>query len=294
MRTLTQLNKAKVLCMQKYLHIILIMSSCIILNACVAVIAAGGVAGKEFLPNSKSHQEVIPITTIKPQPAAANSATKVTPLVVAEKPLQTAPEQKKEVTQPKPVAQKTISSTEAIPANQLELLNKFPWTVKSAPSIPDVTNLKDNAFIFAANGIFSGFGGCNYFSGKFKANNQGDFLITTLKSSNEACSKNNDDETKLINALIMADQFKIQDNRLSLLSDELTLVSLDQSKEINIDELIQKSSNPKRPKQHKIKKLKTSKSTKINKAETKTNKTKPVKQKIRKAKVQAKANKTKK
>lgn len=250
--------------MQKSIHLLLITSILMILNGCVAAIALGGFAGKELLEQSKSHEELTPNIETQPATTTVNTQDKVIRYAAAEQhavvetPPQKSADAKKEVPQTKPIAQKKIPSIQAIPANQLELLNKLPWSVKSSPSIQNADSLKDAAFVFASNGLFSGFGGCNYFSGKFKANNEGDFLITSLKSSNEACSNNNDDETKLINTLIMADRFQIQDTTLTLLSEQLPLLTLDNSKNINITQLIQKSSNLKRAKQHKIRKQKAS------------------------------------
>lgn len=235
------------------------------LNGCVAAIALGGLAGKELLDQSKSHEELTrnietqtPATTVNTQNKVIRYAA-VEQHAVAETPPQKSTDAKKEVPQTKPDTQKKIASIQAIPTNQLELLNKLPWSVKNSPSIQNANSLKVAAFVFASNGQFSGFGGCNYFSGKFKANNEGDFLITSLKSSNKACSINNNDETKLIKTLIMADRFQIQDTTLTLLSEQLSLLTLDNSKEINITQLIQKSSNLKRAKQHKIRKQKASK-----------------------------------
>jgi len=236
------------------------------LNGCVAAIALGGLAGKELLEQSNSHEELIPNIETEPTATKANTQDIVIRYAaaeqhgIAEKPPQKSTDAKKEVPQTKADTQKKILSIQAIPTNQLELLNKLPWSFKSSPSIQNADSLKDVAFVFASNGQFSGFGGCNYFSGKFKANNEGDFLITSLKSSNEACSNNNNDETKLINTLIMADRFQIQDTTLTLLSEQLPLLTLDNSKEINITQLIEKSSNLKRAKQHKIRKQKASKS----------------------------------
>lgn len=241
------------------------------LNGCVAAIALGGLAGKELLEQSKSHEELIPNIETEPTATKANTQDIAIRYAaaeqhgLAEKHPQKSTDAKKEVPQTKADTQKKILSIQAIPTNQLELLNKSPWSVKSSPSIQNADSLKDTAFVFASNGQFSGFGGCNYFSGKFKANNEGDFLITSLKSSNEACSNNNNDETKLINTLIMADRFQIQDTTLTLLSEQLPLVTLDNSKEINITQLIQKSSDLKRAKQHKIRKQKIAKLKQKNK-----------------------------
>ena len=277
------------------LHSLFIISIAIILNGCVAVIAAGGYAGKEVLPKLKSSDtEALPSIKAEPPPTTKpDTSVKVTPLPVAEAPVQTAPEAKKEVARPKPSPQKVVAPMElTLPGNQLELLNKFPWGVKNTTVITNTDNLKGNAFVFGPNGVFNGFGGCNYFSGKFKASNEGDFLITTLKSSNEACSKNNDDETKIINTLIMADRFQIRDGILTLFSEQLALVDLSRAKDIDLDQLIQKSSNLKRAKQHKTKRLKASKSGKAK--QTEAGKTKTTKTKAAKPKAETKGNKSKK
>lgn len=96
-------------------------------------------------------------------------------------------------------------------------------------------------FIFSEDGNVYGYGACNYFAGKFKSNNDGEFLITQLKRSNEICENDDDIEVKLMASMLMSNRFKIEAGQLKLMSDQQLTVTFDPKADVNRNELIKQA-----------------------------------------------------
>lgn len=130
-------------------------------------------------------------------------------------------------------------------------------------------------FIFSEDGNVYGYGACNYFAGKFKSNNDGEFLITQLKRSNETCDNDDDIEVKLMASMLMSNRFKIEAGQLKLMSDQQLTVAFEPKADVNRNELIKQATLLKARKKSassermKAKKQKGKKST-IKKASDKT------------------------
>ncbi len=130
-------------------------------------------------------------------------------------------------------------------------------------------------FIFSEDGNVYGYGACNYFAGKFKSNNDGEFLITQLKRSNETCDNDDDIEVKLMASMLMSNRFKIEAGQLKLMSDQQLTVAFEPKADVNRNELIKQATLLKARKKSassermKAKKQKGKKST-IKKASEKT------------------------
>lgn len=137
-------------------------------------------------------------------------------------------------------------------------------------------------FIFSEDGNVYGYGACNYFAGKFKSNNDGEFLITQLKRSNETCDNDDDVEVKLMASMLMSNRFKIEAGQLKLMSDQQLTVAFEPKADVNRNELIKQATLLKARKKSassermKAKKQKGKKST-IKKASEKTMKGKNAK-----------------
>ena len=96
-------------------------------------------------------------------------------------------------------------------------------------------------FWFAEDGNVYGYGACNYFAGKFKSNNDGEFLITQLKRSNETCENDDDIEVKLMASMLMSNRFKIEAGQLKLMSDQQLTVAFEPKTDVNKSELIKQA-----------------------------------------------------
>lgn len=96
-------------------------------------------------------------------------------------------------------------------------------------------------FIFSEDGNVYGYGACNYFAGKFKSNNDGEFLITQLKRSNETCDNDDDIEVKLMASMLMSNRFKIEAGQLKLMSDQQLTVAFEPKADVNRNELIKQA-----------------------------------------------------
>ncbi len=96
-------------------------------------------------------------------------------------------------------------------------------------------------FIFSEDGNVYGYGACNYFAGKFKSNNDGEFLITQLKRSNETCENDDDIEVKLMASMLMSNRFKVEAGQLKLMSDQQLTVAFEPKADVNRNELIKQA-----------------------------------------------------
>jgi heat shock protein HslJ len=102
-------------------------------------------------------------------------------------------------------------------------------------------------FLFTPNGKVYGYGICNYFSGKFKSNSSGEFLITQLNRSNETCENNEQVEVKLMASILMSNRFKIEDGQLQLLNEQSPTVTFDPKNDVNKNEFIKQATQLKTP-----------------------------------------------
>jgi heat shock protein HslJ len=96
-------------------------------------------------------------------------------------------------------------------------------------------------FIFSEDGNVYGYGACNYFAGKFQSNNDGEFLITQLKRSNETCENDDDIEVKLMASMLMSNRFKVEAGQLKLMSDQQLTVAFEPKADVNRNELIKQA-----------------------------------------------------
>ena len=100
-------------------------------------------------------------------------------------------------------------------------------------------------FLFTQDGKMYGYGTCNYFSGKFKSSNDGEFLITQLNRTNETCDGNEQVEVKLMASILMSNRFKIENGQLQLLNEQSPTVSFEPKSDVNKSELIHQATQSK-------------------------------------------------
>ena len=100
---------------------------------------------------------------------------------------------------------------------------------------------QSRTLFFQEDGNVYGYGACNYFAGKFKSNNDGEFLITQLKRSNETCDNDDDIEVKLMASMLMSNRFKIEAGQLKLMSDQQLTVAFEPKADVNRNELIKQA-----------------------------------------------------
>ncbi len=102
-------------------------------------------------------------------------------------------------------------------------------------------------FLFTPDGKVYGYGICNYFSGKFKSNSSGEFLITQLNRSNETCENNEQVEVKLMASILMSNRFKIEGGQLQLLNEQGPTVSFEPKNDLNKNEFIKHATQLRTP-----------------------------------------------
>jgi len=100
-------------------------------------------------------------------------------------------------------------------------------------------------FLFSEDGKMNGYGTCNYFSGRFKSNSTGEFLITQLNRSNETCEGNDQTEVKLMASILMSNRFKIEAGQLQLLNEQSPTVTFEPKNDVNKNELIKQATEVK-------------------------------------------------
>jgi heat shock protein HslJ len=137
-------------------------------------------------------------------------------------------------------------------------------------------------FVFDEKGNVYGYGICNYFIGKFKSDASDEFLLTKLKRSNQPCEGDDDEiETRLMAAMLMSNRFEVDENQLTLMSDEQATLGFSPKPDLNKSELVKAATKvkarigPSQSPRTKGKKTKAKKKTTTNKkvAVKKINKT---------------------
>lgn len=115
-------------------------------------------------------------------------------------------------------------------------------------------------FNFAPNGKYKAFGTCNYLSGSFKTDTNGNFRISNLDGSNNRCEDGKDEETAIFNMLLLADSYEINGDTLLLKSNGQPLINLKASDK-NVNQTVAHKSRKERTKA-KSDKVKEPKNTK--------------------------------
>lgn len=128
-----------------------------------------------------------------------------------------------------------------------------------------------------------GFGGCNYFIGKYRTGDDGRIIFSSLRASHQHCPETSERETSLLTSLVMANTVQVDEEKLTFLMDSSILMNLRHATDIAVEELIRqgglvkarslKARSKKKKGAVKSKKRRKTSAVKISKKPQKTQKT---------------------
>jgi len=84
-----------------------------------------------------------------------------------------------------------------------------------------------------------GFGGCNFFIGKYQTGGDGRITVSSLRASHQQCPEVSERETKLLTSLVMANNLQLSDEGLTFAMEANILMKLRDDSGISVDELLQ-------------------------------------------------------
>ena len=87
--------------------------------------------------------------------------------------------------------------------------------------------------LFTAAGELVGFGGCNYFLGRYHTGEDGKIVVSALRAARDKCEETSHQETTLLTSLVLANAFQVQSGELTLVRDGGILLRLASAPEID-------------------------------------------------------------
>jgi heat shock protein HslJ len=117
------------------------------------------------------------------------------------------------------------ASTQANSATAGNDLTQHAWRLLKVSDDVGTQN-EHEIFVFGANGQFNIVSDCNLYAGKYKADETGALLITSLENTKENCGKQANNNV-MLRSLIMAQRYAIEGNALVLLGENGPLIKLE-------------------------------------------------------------------
>jgi heat shock protein HslJ len=114
-----------------------------------------------------------------------------------------------------------------------------PWRLEELADKPLPGEHAPPHLLFMNNGDLVGFGGCNYFIGKYRTGADGRIIVSSLRASHQQCPDSSKQETTLLTSLVLADTVQLRDDELTFLMNGGNLMKLGSAADISVDELIQ-------------------------------------------------------
>jgi len=139
-----------------------------------------------------------------------------------------------------PAGEDLISpSTQVAGATTSTCLTGKPWRLVELAGEPVSEEQAAPYLLFKDGGDFMGFGGCNYFIGKYRTGEDGKVVISSLRATNQHCADSSPRETTLLTSLVMASTMQLADTQLAFAMNGGNLLKLDPAPEIAVDDLLQ-------------------------------------------------------
>jgi len=117
-----------------------------------------------------------------------------------------------------------------------------PWRLEELLGEPLPGEELTPPFLLLTNGgELSGFGGCNYFVGKYRTGDDGGIVVSSLRASHRQCQELANRETTLLTSLLMANTVNLADGKLTFAMDSRRLIRLSKAPGIAVEDLIQQA-----------------------------------------------------
>lgn len=112
-----------------------------------------------------------------------------------------------------------------------------PWRLEELINEPAGSEQVAAYLLFTDSGDLMGFGGCNYFIGKYRMEADGKLLVSSLRATHRQCTESSQRETTLLTSLVMANNLRIADDQLTFLMNDSNLMQLRQAPDFAVAEL---------------------------------------------------------
>lgn len=112
-----------------------------------------------------------------------------------------------------------------------------PWRLEELAGEPLPGEETAPHILFKDTGDLVGFGGCNYFIGKYRTGDDGRAVVSSLRASHQQCPEASRRETTLLTSLVLANTLQIGDDGLTFFMDGNNLMKLRPAPDISVDEL---------------------------------------------------------
>lgn len=136
-------------------------------------------------------------------------------------------------------------------------LTATPWRLAELIGEPWPSEQDPPYLLFTKAGDLLGFGGCNYFIGKYRRDADEKLLISSLRATHKLCPEGSEPETTLLTSLVLANSLQAGDEELTFSLNGTPLLKLAQAPDLDVDELLRQG------------KLLTAKKTRAHKARSK-------------------------
>lgn len=122
----------------------------------------------------------------------------------------------------------------AVPAASL---TGTPWRLAELTGEPWPEGAAAPYLLFANPGELAGFGGCNYFIGRFRTEADGKLVVSSLRATHRQCPEAPGREAALLTSLVLANGLELEAGRLTFLLDGTPLMKLGEAPEISTAEV---------------------------------------------------------
>jgi heat shock protein HslJ len=127
----------------------------------------------------------------------------------------------------------------SVPAVGVDLpLTGQPWRLVELAGEPMPDEPAEPHLLFMNNGELIGFGGCNYFFGKYRTDDDGRIIVSSLRATHRQCPESSHQETTLLTSLMLADAVQLADEQLTFLLNGSNLLKLRVAPDFAVAELI--------------------------------------------------------
>lgn len=114
-----------------------------------------------------------------------------------------------------------------------------PWRLTELTREPWPGEKEAPYLLFTDAGDLLGFGGCNYFIGKYRRDADEKVVVSSLRASHNLCPEASEAETTLLTSLVLANSLQVGDGELTFSLNGNPLMKLGEAPDLSVAELLQ-------------------------------------------------------
>lgn len=120
-------------------------------------------------------------------------------------------------------------------------LTAQPWRLEELTGEAIADRQAAPYLLFTNGGELFGFGGCNYYRGKYRTREAGKIVISSLRASHQKCPETSQQETTLLTSLVLANTMQVADTGLAFALDGSPLLKLAPATDVPVKELLEQT-----------------------------------------------------